>query len=84
MYFVSDVYPPKFTYCPTDFSVPEGQTVTWMDPKYTDNVGIERTELVGQDGNLPVGKNTIMYNIWDHDGNKAMCQFQVYVEESKY
>lgn len=81
----ADTYPPRFKYCPKDISVSENEVIFWSLPDYEDNVGIARVVVPEKRSGdkFPVGQHTMSYVVWDHDGNKASCNFTVSVTRGK-
>lgn len=81
----SDPHPPRFYNCPKDIHVAENNVVRWNPPSYEDNVGIQNViEPEWSSGDVfPVGTHEMTYQVWDHDGNTASCNFSVVVTRGK-
>ncbi|XP_045164711.2 uncharacterized protein LOC123528779 [Mercenaria mercenaria] len=78
---VKDTFPPRFTFCPKDVNVSDGEVVQWKQPTSDDNVGVSRVSVPDRRSGeiFPVGVHTMTYQVWDHDGNTASCNFNVVV-----
>ncbi|XP_060557322.1 uncharacterized protein LOC132717778 isoform X2 [Ruditapes philippinarum] len=72
---VDDTHP-MFVYCPTDSEVKVDYraTLTSVQPRARDNVGIQHLYCYPSDQTLPPGLHIISCTAVDYDGNQAFCQ----------
>ena len=57
------------------------QTVTWIPPTFTDNVGVTNVEATKNPGDtFDTGSTNVRYTAKDADNNQAECEFKVNVK----
>ena len=83
--FYSDTQSPRFSSCPYDQWAKDNEIVRWVPPVPTDNVGIYRLAVSGDDHlnkTLKAGAYAVSYTALDYDMNQAICSFIINVFET--
>ena len=84
---VVDNHPPRFTFCPRDFTVHismSRQVVYWKPPEVIDNVDIRQViePSISSGGFFRRGTWPMSYMATDLAGNYAWCNFTLRVRQS--
>ena len=83
---VEDNFPPVVTFCPDDITVQAVNCMAIADfqaAEATDNCGTINTITNVNPGDIiSVGVTNVVYSFFDTEGNLAICNFQITVEEN--
>ncbi|KAJ9573729.1 hypothetical protein L9F63_008892, partial [Diploptera punctata] len=87
--YVKDSESPRVRDCPQPFEVQllpgeSSRTVSWAEPIFTDNVGVDRIYKSKEPGQqMSPGLHHVNYLAHDAAGNRAKCHFSVHVKEAE-
>ncbi|WP_175402887.1 HYR domain-containing protein [Mangrovivirga cuniculi] len=79
---VSDnIFPSYNTSCPNDIYREGYQSISWTEPKFTDNCSISRVERSHNPGDyFNVGSHVVTYKAYDESNNLTTCSFNIIVQ----
>ncbi|KAK3699928.1 hypothetical protein QZH41_016595, partial [Actinostola sp. cb2023] len=83
---VHDKQPPKTVSCPNSpvavlTTLSNGARVTWTEPTFTDNVGVNKVTSTHKSGDFfDIATRNVYYTASDAAGNRATCTFEVVVK----
>ncbi|PSN38016.1 hypothetical protein C0J52_19286 [Blattella germanica] len=81
---------PRVDDCPESFEIQllpgeTSRTVSWVEPIFTDNIGVDRIYKSKEPGQLmSPGLHHVNYLAHDTAGNRAKCHFSIHVKDSDY